>query len=102
MPARNIEQRAFADEMDSGISKKPPVDAAGMENTKKKDEGDAIRSSGSSTTQGAEEMREEARRNNPNGQSEAVGGISVSRAEAEFAHLQRELSHSSRLGRVQS
>lgn len=53
-------------------------------------------SSISSQTQDAEELREEARRNNPNGLTDPSPGISVAQAEAEFAHLQRELSRASR------
>ncbi|KAK1759774.1 ABC-2 type transporter-domain-containing protein [Echria macrotheca] len=53
------------------------------------------RSSTSSTTQDAEELREEARRNNPNG-STGLGHVSIRRAEADFAELQRELSRLSR------
>ncbi|KAK3945683.1 putative brefeldin a resistance protein [Diplogelasinospora grovesii] len=58
----------------------------------------ALRSSTSSTTQeqDLENMREEARRNNPNGSTQAFPGISVEQAEADFAHLQRELSRASR------
>lgn len=52
-------------------------------------------SSFSSKTQSVEDLREEARRNNPNGTS-AVSNVSVHRAEADFADLQRELSRLSR------
>lgn len=53
------------------------------------------RPSTSSTAQHPEDMIEEARRNNPNGTTRATG-ISVKQAEADFADLQRELSHMSR------
>lgn len=53
-------------------------------------------SSISSRTQDHEELREEARRNNPNGLARASTGISVAQAEADFAQLQRELSRASR------
>ncbi|KAK5661891.1 hypothetical protein OQA88_10000 [Cercophora sp. LCS_1] len=56
------------------------------------------RSSTSSTTQDIEDLREEARRNNPNG-STGVGGVSIRQAEADFAELQRELSRLSRASR---
>ncbi|KAL1872651.1 hypothetical protein VTK73DRAFT_1412 [Phialemonium thermophilum] len=50
------------------------------------------RATTSTQTQDLEELREEARRNNPNGLTRAVSGVSVEQAEAEFAHLQREFS----------
>ncbi|KAH6617086.1 ABC-2 type transporter-domain-containing protein [Chaetomium tenue] len=53
------------------------------------------RPSTSSTAQHPEDMIEEVRRNNPNGTTRATG-ISVKQAEADFADLQRELSHMSR------
>ena len=56
----------------------------------------------SSNTQDYEELREEARRNNPNGVSHADTGVSVERAEADFAELQRELSRISRASRPKS
>lgn len=52
-------------------------------------------SSTSSTAQHPEDLIEEARRSNPNGTTRATG-ISVKQAEADFADLQRELSHMSR------
>jgi ATP-binding cassette, subfamily G (WHITE), member 2, SNQ2 len=54
------------------------------------------RSSVSSKTEDIEELREEARRNNPNGLTKVGTGISVEDAEAEFRHLQRELSRTCR------
>ncbi|TPX15449.1 uncharacterized protein E0L32_004429 [Thyridium curvatum] len=60
------------------------------------------RSSTSSTTADPEELREEARRNNPNGLSRVQTGVSVEQAEADFAELQRELSSMSRASRVNS
>ncbi|KAH6617791.1 ABC-2 type transporter-domain-containing protein [Chaetomium sp. MPI-SDFR-AT-0129] len=53
------------------------------------------RVSTSSTARNAGDHVEEARRNNPNGTTRAEG-ISVEQAEADFADLQRELSHLSR------
>ncbi|KAK4150580.1 ABC-2 type transporter-domain-containing protein [Chaetomidium leptoderma] len=53
------------------------------------------RPSTSSTARNAEDLREEIRRSNPNGSTRATG-ISVQQAEADFAELQRELSHMSR------
>ena len=50
------------------------------------------RSSTSSTTRDLEELREEARRSNPNGLTRVESGVSVERATADFAQLQRELS----------
>jgi ATP-binding cassette, subfamily G (WHITE), member 2, SNQ2 len=58
------------------------------------------RSSTSSKTQDVEELREEARRQNPNGTAN-VAGVSVRRAEADFAELQRELSRLSRASRTE-
>jgi ABC-type multidrug transport system ATPase subunit/ABC-type multidrug transport system permease subunit len=55
------------------------------------------RSSTSSRTQDPEELREEARRNNPNGLTRVGTGVSVKDAEAGFANLQRELSRISRV-----
>jgi ATP-binding cassette, subfamily G (WHITE), member 2, SNQ2 len=60
------------------------------------------RSSTSSTTADLEELREEARRNNPNGLSRIDTGVSVEQAEASFAHLQRELSGLSRASQASS
>ena len=54
-------------------------------------------STSSSRTQNLEELREEARRNNPNGLVHSSPGISVEQAEAEFAHLRQELSRASRV-----
>ncbi|AEO59095.1 hypothetical protein MYCTH_2307069 [Thermothelomyces thermophilus ATCC 42464] len=54
------------------------------------------RPSTSSTARNAEDLVEEARRSNPNGTTRATG-ISVQQAEADFAELQRELSHMSRV-----
>ncbi|KAM7202534.1 ABC-2 type transporter domain containing protein [Rhypophila sp. PSN 637] len=59
-------------------------------------------SSSSSNTQTYEDLREEARRNNPNGVSHADPGVSVHQAEADFAELQRELSRLSRASRTKS
>ncbi|KAK0709834.1 ABC-2 type transporter-domain-containing protein [Lasiosphaeria miniovina] len=59
-------------------------------------------SSDSSRTQNAEELREEARRNNPKGMTNLSTGISVEQAEADFAQLRRELSGMSRASRTQS
>ncbi|KAL2134009.1 hypothetical protein VTI74DRAFT_1262 [Chaetomium olivicolor] len=59
------------------------------------------RPSTSSTARNAEDLREEACRNNPNGSTRAAG-ISVRQAEADFAELQRELSHMSRASRTKS
>ncbi|KAK0640847.1 ATP-binding cassette transporter [Cercophora newfieldiana] len=59
------------------------------------------RSSTSSRTQNVEELREEARRQNPNGTTN-VGSVSVRRAEADFAELQRELSRLSRASRTEN
>lgn len=59
------------------------------------------RSSTSSRTRNAEDLLEEARRNNPNGATRA-SGISVEQAHADFAELQRELSHMSRASRSRS
>ncbi|KAL8365942.1 hypothetical protein RB595_004631 [Gaeumannomyces hyphopodioides] len=56
----------------------------------------------SSSTTNVEEMREEARRNNPNGTSNVGSGVSVAQAEADFAELQRELTGLSRASRVKS
>ncbi len=53
------------------------------------------RTSTSSTTRSAEDLREEALRTNPKGSTRATG-VSVRQAEADFAELQRELSHLSR------
>ncbi|KAK3682398.1 ABC-2 type transporter-domain-containing protein [Podospora appendiculata] len=53
------------------------------------------RSSTSSQTQDLEELREEARRNNPNGLTRVGSGISVEGAEADFRQLRRELSRAS-------
>ncbi|KAL2019399.1 hypothetical protein VTK56DRAFT_9690 [Thermocarpiscus australiensis] len=55
----------------------------------------------SSTTRNAEDLREEARRSNPNGSTRPTG-ISVEQAEADFAELQRELSHMSRASHSRS
>ncbi|KAK1834136.1 ABC-2 type transporter-domain-containing protein [Podospora conica] len=49
----------------------------------------------SSSTDHVEELREEARRKNPNGSS-TTEGVSIKRAEADFVELQRELSRLSR------
>jgi len=57
------------------------------------------RHSSSTSVRDAENEREEARRNNPNGLTRAESGVSVERAEAEFAGLRRELSGLSRLSR---
>jgi ATP-binding cassette subfamily G (WHITE) protein 2 (SNQ2) len=51
----------------------------------------------------AETERENARNNNPNGFSDPTGGVSVTKAEADFAELQRELTqHSQKLSKTQS
>ncbi|KAK3316440.1 ABC-2 type transporter-domain-containing protein [Apodospora peruviana] len=60
------------------------------------------RSSTSSKTQNFEELREEARQNNPNGLSRVETGISVEQAEADFVELRRELSRLSRASGPQS
>ncbi|KAJ9131215.1 ABC-2 type transporter [Coniochaeta hoffmannii] len=57
------------------------------------------RSSTSSATQDIEELREEARRNNPNGLTRVHTGVSVKDAQDEFRDLQRELSRISRASR---
>ena len=57
------------------------------------------RSSTSSATQDVEELREEARRNNPNGLTRVNTGVSVHNAESDFADLQREISRISRASR---
>ncbi|KAK0708091.1 ABC-2 type transporter-domain-containing protein [Lasiosphaeris hirsuta] len=54
------------------------------------------RSSTSSKTQGFEELLEEARRSNPHGTAQVSIGVSIQQAEADFAHLQRQLSRLSR------
>lgn len=59
-------------------------------------------STNSSLTQNAEELREEARRNNPDGTANTLTSVSVEQAEADFAQLQRELSNFSRPSRRQS
>lgn len=57
------------------------------------------RSSTSSATQDIEELREEARRNNPNGLTRVSTGVSVKDAQEDFRDLQRELSRISRASR---
>ncbi|KAB5583021.1 ABC-2 type transporter-domain-containing protein [Coniochaeta sp. 2T2.1] len=57
------------------------------------------RSSTSSATQDLEELREEARRNNPNGLTRVNTGVSVKDAQADFRDLQREFSRISRASR---
>lgn len=59
-------------------------------------------SAASSTTAGLEEQREQARQKNPYGMSNVRDSVSVHRAEADFAELQRELSGMSRASRVKS
>lgn len=59
-------------------------------------------SSKTATTVNLEELREEARRSNPNGQSTAESHVSVEQAMSEFAHLQHELSGRSRVSRARS
>ncbi|OAA68063.1 ABC-2 type transporter [Niveomyces insectorum RCEF 264] len=59
-------------------------------------------SSATATTADLEELREEARRNNPNGDSRPQPGVSVEQAVNDFAQLQRELSGVSRLSRTRS
>ncbi|KAK4458061.1 putative ATP-binding transporter [Cladorrhinum samala] len=54
-----------------------------------------LRSSTSSRTQNVEDLREEARRNNPHGDTRP-DGVSIHRAESDFAELRRELSRISR------
>jgi ATP-binding cassette, subfamily G (WHITE), member 2, SNQ2 len=57
------------------------------------------------TVADAEAHRENSRQNNPNGFTNAIGGVSVEGAEAEFAELQKELtglSEKSRRSRRQS
>ncbi|KAK4133652.1 hypothetical protein BT67DRAFT_434638 [Trichocladium antarcticum] len=54
-----------------------------------------------STIRNAEDLIEETRRTNPNGTTRATG-VSVKQAEADFAELQRELSHMSRASRRRS
>ncbi|KAJ4287405.1 ATP-binding cassette transporter snq2 [Collariella sp. IMI 366227] len=78
------------------------IEKAGMEPTTRQiTSSSQSRPSTSSTTRNAEDLREEAQRNNPNGTAKAVG-ISVQQAEADFADLQRELSHMSRASRTRS
>jgi ATP-binding cassette, subfamily G (WHITE), member 2, SNQ2 len=60
------------------------------------------RSSTSTVADRAEVERENARQNNPSGFSAINVGISVARAEADFAELQRELSGTSRTSRIAS
>ncbi|KAL2760027.1 hypothetical protein ACRALDRAFT_1038837 [Sodiomyces alcalophilus JCM 7366] len=60
-----------------------------------------ISQEGASSTD-VEDMREEARRGNPRGFTNVDQGVSVERAEADFADLQRELSGISRASRVAS
>ncbi|KLU92926.1 hypothetical protein MAPG_11875 [Magnaporthiopsis poae ATCC 64411] len=62
----------------------------------------SLPASSSSTTTNVEDMREEAKRNNPNGTSNVGSGVSVEQAEADFADLQRELTGLSRASRVRS
>ncbi|KAI1291432.1 ABC-2 type transporter [Xylaria venustula] len=50
----------------------------------------------------SEEQRENARQSNPNGFSSVTAGISVERAQADFAELQREISGLSRASRQHS
>ncbi|CAJ2504930.1 Uu.00g123240.m01.CDS01 [Anthostomella pinea] len=54
------------------------------------------------TTDASEEQREYARQSNPNGFSRVNTGVSVEQAEADFAHLQREISGLSRASRANS
>ncbi|KAI0155258.1 ABC-2 type transporter [Xylariaceae sp. FL1272] len=54
------------------------------------------------TSTNTEEQREQARQNNPSGFSNVNSGISVKRAESDFAELQREISGRSRASRVSS
>jgi len=58
-------------------------------------------STSSRTQQDVEELREEARRQNPNG-STNIGSVSVRGAEEDFAELQRELSRLSRASRTEN
>ncbi|KAK3381681.1 ABC-2 type transporter-domain-containing protein [Podospora didyma] len=60
------------------------------------------RSSTSSRTQNIDELREEARSNNPHGTTHPSSGMSVEQAEADFAQLRRELSGMSRASRARS
>jgi ATP-binding cassette, subfamily G (WHITE), member 2, SNQ2 len=60
------------------------------------------RSTASLTSVDPEEQREEARRNNPNGSAQIETGVSVARAEADFAELQKELTGLSRISRANS
>lgn len=62
----------------------------------------SLPASSTSTSTNVEEMREEAKRNNPNGTSNVGSGVSVEQAEADFADLQRELTGLSRASRVRS
>ncbi|AEO64368.1 uncharacterized protein THITE_2110465 [Thermothielavioides terrestris NRRL 8126] len=55
----------------------------------------------SSTARNAEDLSEEARRNNPNGSTRPTG-VSVRQATADFAELQRELSRISRASQPRS
>ena len=65
--------------------------------------GTGTRSSTSSRTQqNHEELREEAIRKNPNGSTGVGSGISVERAEADFAELRREFSNMSRVSHARS
>ncbi|KAK3303223.1 ABC-2 type transporter-domain-containing protein [Chaetomium strumarium] len=59
------------------------------------------RPSTSPAARNAEDLIEEVRRNNPNGATRTTG-VSVRQAEADFAELQRELSHMSRASQGRS
>ncbi|EPE04970.1 brefeldin a resistance protein [Ophiostoma piceae UAMH 11346] len=62
----------------------------------------SVSSTSTATTVDLDNLREEARRSNPNGTSQAQSGVSVNNAVSEFAHLQQELSGRSRFSRVRS
>lgn len=85
---------------DDAVEKQQLANAAPETNpTPAKETGPSV---ASSTTADPEEQREQARQNNPYGMSSVHNSVSVHRAEADFAELQRELSGMSRASRVKS
>ncbi len=82
---------------DKGAVESLAVDEVGEKEALSKESSRTPRTSTSSSTRDLEELREEARRSNPNGQAMVESGISVKRAEADFAELRKELSHLSRV-----
>lgn len=62
----------------------------------------SVSSTSTATTVDLDNLREEARRTNPNGTSQTQSGVNVDSAVSEFAHLQQELSGRSRISRVRS